>query len=249
MSTDPLTQVTALVAGEYKKQTGPFTATTLDNKNYVLYASSIDVGNGGDHISLCQAAVATGGATTVTCDENDNGIQSPESVQTINFSIAANGRMSASGGKAPVFYLADTTLAFVVGADTSALSGYLEQQTGGPFSTASISGQFFFGAPGPTTGTSDTSGIINLVVGSPNGTLTGTADGSDRNGLKLESISGDTYCFSTSSCTPATTALGQGNVGSGSIAYIISPSKVVFMQMGGTTPQNSRPPGIYIGQK
>jgi len=88
----------------------------------------------------------------------------------------------SGGGGAPVFYLIDSTQAVLVGTDSSNLSGYVQQQTGGPpFSTATISGSFFFGGGAPTTGGSYDSGTVTFTAGSPSGTITGTDDSSSPN--------------------------------------------------------------------
>jgi len=239
MNTDALGSNTPILSGEVKKQTGPFTANSLDNSDYVFYATGIDGSNGGNITALGHAAFTTNGNATVTLDQNDNGTSNPESIQSTVVTIASNGRMTATGlgMNPPVFYLVNSTSGFLVGTDTSAVFGFVEKQTGGPFNAASISGQFFFGGDAPTTGVSYDSGTATFDGVS---TITGNDDSSGPNGLKKEVLSpstGGTYSFSNTS-----TPVGKGTVGTNSIAYVISGSKLVFMNTG-TDPE------VFVIQK
>jgi hypothetical protein len=175
------------------------------------------------------------------------------------FSVASNGRVTATGsilGYSFVTYMVDSTQGFVVGLDPLASSGYIQKQTLSSFSTSTISGQFFFGGGAPTDGGEYDSGTANFTVGSPSGTIAGTDDGSSPDylidcpqsggctggGLQPNGAFSGAYNFTT-----APTAPGQGNIGSQTIAYIISPSKIVMMQTGTSQSQNSAE--IYIIQQ
>ena len=162
-----------------------------------------------------------------------------------NFAIASNGRTTITGAGAgsppPIFYLIDSSSAFIVGTDNAVACGYVEQRTGTTFQTSSISGSFFLGGDVPTAGAQFLSGTANF--NSPlNGTssINGKADDSGPNGLKTDILSpttGWTYSFSGSANPP-----GKGTVGPNSIAYAISVTKIVFMNTG-TDPE------IFVGQK
>jgi hypothetical protein len=181
-------------------------------------------------------------------DQNDNGTESAEQVQAGTFSIAANGRMTLSGGggKSPIFYLVDSTQGFVVGTDSNTFSGYLQQQTPSTFSTATISGPFFFGGGAANTGTPYDTGTVNFVPGTSSGTFTGTDDessspnssGLDPNGP----IGNQAYSFSPTTAT----APGQGNLGSDTLCYIISPTKMIFLSEAGS---GSNPAEIWFVQQ
>jgi hypothetical protein len=243
MNTDALGSNTPILSGEVKKQTGPFTPTSLDGKSYLFYTTGLSNSDGTNEATVGHFTFTTNGQATGVIDDNGN----PESSVAGTFTVASNGRVtltSGGGTHPPIFYLVNSSLAFVVDTSSSVASGFFEQQTGGPFSTASISGQYFFGAEAPTTGSSYASGTANFNAAT--GVITGNEDSSRSDGLRPSNpISNNgtpvTYCFATSTCTPATTAAGQGNVG-GSLAYIISPSKIIFMdtsnQGGGTSPVN-----------
>jgi large repetitive protein len=239
MTTDSLASNTPILSGEVKKQTGPFTQTSLDGNSYVFSFVGLNNSDGTNEATLGHFIFTTNGNATGVIDDNGN----PEQAVAGTFTIASNGRVilsSGGGSHPPIFYLVNSSLAFVVDTGGSVASGFLEKQTGGPFSTASISGPYFFGAEAPTTGSSYSSGTANFNAAT--GVITGNEDSSRSDGLKAnDPISNNgtavTYCFATSTCTPATTAAGQGNVG-GSLAYIISPSKIIFVDtsnQGGTS--------------
>jgi hypothetical protein len=227
MTTD-FASTNAILTGELKKQAGPFPTTTLDSKDYVFYVEGVNRTTGGNDTVLGQTTFTTNGNATITIDENNNGVMQTEQTGPAVFTVASNGRTTISGlgGGNPILYLIDANSAFLVGTDNSVAFGYLEIQTGGPFSTASISGPFFFGGDAPTTGVSYDSGTVNL---DGVGTATGTDDSSGPNGLKVDVLSGinGAYSFSNTS-----TPRGKGTVGTNSIAYIISGSKLVFMSTG-----------------
>jgi hypothetical protein len=232
----------AILSGELKKQTGaPFSQTTLDGKDYVFYVEGIHGGDGGNDTVLGQSTFTTSGHATITLDENKSGVeQATQTAPAALFTIASNGRTTISGvpggGSSPILYLIDSTSAFIVGTSSGAESGFVEQQTGGPFSNASLSGQFFFGGDAPTTGSRYQSGTVNLDGA---GNINGNGDSSGPNGLKKGTISpanGGTYCISSSCSPPISTPVGRGIIGAGqtnpSIAYAVSGSKIIFMSTG-----------------
>jgi uncharacterized repeat protein (TIGR01451 family) len=240
MSKDSLLAGASITSGQIKAQTGPFLTTTLDNNDYGFYAAGLGM-NGGNDTVIGQATFTTNGNATLTSDENNNGTLGTEQVTAATFIIASNGRTTISGSGAgmhpPILYLIDSNSAFIVGTDPAVSFGFLEKQTAGSVSTTSISGTFFFGGDAPNTGSHYDSGTA-ILDGA--GGITGTDDSSGPNGLSKAAISpsnGGTYSFSTS-FTPQ----GKGTVGNNSIAYVISGSKLVFMQTG----QN---PEVYVIQK
>jgi hypothetical protein len=253
MSTDPVDATHPIQSGEVKLQSGTFTQTSLDNKNYVFYGYAIDGSNGGNVTDLGQSSFTTNGNATTTFDQNDNGISIPEQVQASAFTIAANGRttISGGGGQNPLIYLVDSTQGFLVGTDSSAILGYVQQQSASSFTTSTISGTYFFGGTAPNTGSNTDTGAATFTPGSS--TISGTDDSAGPNystqgctgncgGLyPNQSIGGSTYNFSTGSTVP-----GQGNVGTNSLAYIISPTKLIFMQTGTST--NTNPAELYVIQ-
>jgi hypothetical protein len=239
MTTDLLSSGKPIQSGELKKQTGPFSTTALDGNGYVFYTSGVNPLNGGGNVTAVgQATFTTNGNATVTIDENNNGTSKPEQTGSATFAVAPNGRMTVTGlgSTPPVIYLIDSNSGFSVGTDNGVPFGFVEKQSGGPFSTASFTGPlpFFFGDDAPTTGPSSYNS--GTVIFDGLGGLTGIGDGSGPNGLKKDIISPSsrgTYSFSVNSSPQ-----GKGTVGTNSIAYAISGSKIVFMSTG-TDPKMS----------
>jgi hypothetical protein len=260
LSTDPTDVNHPIISGENLLQTGTFSTSVLNGGGYVFYAGGVDPSNGGSDTVLAQSQFTTSGNATVTVDENTNGISQAEASGAAVFSVASSGRVTATGavlGYSFVTYMVDSTQGFIVGLDPLASSGYVQKQTPSSFSTSTISGQFFFVGGAPTDGGEYDSGTANFSPGNPSGTLKGTDDGSSPDylidcplnaqgcaggGLQPNSPISGTYNFTT-----APTAPGQGNIGSQTIAYIISPSKIVMMQTG--TSQNQNSAEIYIIQQ
>ena len=90
---------------------------------------------------------------------------------------------------------------------------------GGPFSAASANGVFFFGATTPVNANvSDESGVATF---NGTGSVTGTTDSNKASGLFPDQAFTDTYSIAASGRGRMTT--------SGSIFYLISPSKIVLM--------------------
>jgi hypothetical protein len=281
MSTDPIDSTHPIQSGEVKLQTGsPFPTTTLDNKNYVLSMSGVDGSNGGSMTQLGLVTFGTSGNAGITFDTNDNGTEQAEQHNAlgsgISFDVTSTGRTTilGTGGTAPILYLVDSTQGFLVStkpAGSTISSGYFQQQTG-----SSLPTQAFFGGTAPTTGSQFDSGTAVFNAGNPalTGTLSGTDDGSspaNNGGLNPNSPIENNgtpiaYTFVASNPPPnvasfSPTAPGQGLFGSDILAYIVSPTKVVFMQIGATfgfggyTPANItggtpvNPAELYTGQQ
>jgi hypothetical protein len=233
MTTDALASNNPILSGVIKKRGLTFPTTSLDGNSYVFHMAGISNADGSNESTFGQFTVTTNGSATGFIDHNGNTEQQVTGSFTID---PTTGRMTAAStlGVHSIFYLVNSSLAFAVDTTNSVEFGLLEQQTGSPFSTASITGQYFFGADAPTTGSQYSSGTGTFTPST--GVITGTADSSRSDGLQPNNpiSSGGTtpmpvtYCFYTSTCTPATTVTGQGNIG-GSLAYIISPQKVIFM--------------------
>jgi len=246
MTTDSLPAGKPIFSGELKKQAGPFTANSFDNSDYVIHAEGLGT-NGGNDTFIAQATFTTNGNATLTSDENNNGTEGTEQISAITLTIASNGRTTVSGGGGghqPVIYLIDSNSAFLVDTSNSVSFGFIEKQTGGPFSNASLSGPVFFGGDAPNTGTSFSSGTATF---DGVGGITGTSDSSGANGLKKDTFSptsnGGTYSFSITSTPQGKGFVGMNSNGTPmSIAYVISGSKLIFMNTGSN-------PAIFIVQK
>jgi hypothetical protein len=174
-------------------------------------------------------ANGTGGLTIVS-DENDGGtITTNKTISGFTYSVASNGRVTITGGAAtpPILYLVDNNKAFVLGANASVGSGFLEPQSGGPFTSFSLSGTFSFGvAPPAVTASTVSSGVATASNGCFRfffgfrcfHTLRVTQDSSASNGT-LTSGATSSVGFTVSSNGRTTM--------NNAVIYIISPSKFV----------------------
>jgi hypothetical protein len=241
MSSDSAVTGTSIFSGEMRKQTGPFTGTTFDNSGFVLHVAGL-AQSGGNDTSIGQLTFTTNGNATLTIDENLDGTMQTENIVAITLNITPSGRATVTGAGAgnhpPIGYLIDSSSAFLVGTDPAASLGFVEKQTGGPFTNASLSGPFYFVGDAPNTGSPFDVGTATFNGA---GSVTGTDNESSASGLNVSSIlptNGGTYSFSNTSVPQ-----GKGTVGQ-NLAYIISSSKLIFMNT-----NSGSSPEIYIIQK
>jgi len=239
MTTDALSLTTPIISGENRKQTTTsYTQTSLDNKAYVYYETAIDPSNGGNGTLVGQVQFTTNGADTGDQEVNDNGTLIDQPVSG-SVTIATNGRATISGSGG-VLYLIGTDSAFLVGTDNKVAFGYVQQQTGGPFNNASLSGPFFFGGGAPTAGASFDSGIANFDGLSA---LAVTVDEQSPNSIDSGTIN-FSYSVTSSPAGKLTVTSTDPNNG-GVLGFVVSGSKIVFMSTG-TSPSD---PELFIGQK
>ncbi len=163
-------------------------------------------------------ANSTTSGFTLSGDENNTGTTTTVN-QSGTYRVASNGRVTiTSGTTPPVFYLVSANKGFVLSTDSSVKTGFFEPQTGGPFSTASATGTFFFGTTTPVNASiPDESGVATFDGA---GSVTGTSDSSQPSAVSPDNAFADTYSFAAS---------GRGTTAGGMIIYIISPSKAVLM--------------------
>lgn len=271
MSTDFIGTYTTIVSGQAKLQTGPFTATMLDNAGYVLAVSGMDGSNGGNATGLTQITVTTGGAATFTKDVNDNGTENPEATGSFTFNIAATGRTTLTSGSSElpqVIYLVNATQGFSVTANAAGLavfSGYVQKQTGSPYSNTTVPATAFVGGGAPNSGSPYD--VMAVTFNTAGATISGFDDDSspnNDNGLNpneaIQSVPYSFAAFSNSVGTFTPTTTGQGIIANDVLAYIISPTQMVFMNIGATSTAgfgpfkptsalSATPAQLYTGQQ
>lgn len=226
MTTDPLGPGTPIMSGLNQKQTTTaYTQTSLDNKAYVYYLRAYDPSNGDDVVGVAQVQFTTNGVDTGEMDVNEAGTLTTQAV-TGALTISPNGRMV---GQNVVLYGIGTDSAVILLTNTSVPLGYVYQQTGGPFTDASLSGPVFFG------GAAVTSGVSSVVgTGSFNGASAFTAsidvqhpDGESPS-LPLDFV----YSVTPANGKVAFTSNSTGQL----VGFVISNSKVAFITVG-SSPQ------------
>jgi len=169
-----------------------------------------------------------GKLTVVSQDKNDSGVHTSKTNQTgLTYSVAANGRVTITGANNPqTAYLVSPTSAFLIESSGGTSAGFVEVQSGGPFSAASISGNYIFGVAPPAVPASVFSSGIATSTGG--GTLNVTSDESGLFGLALD------QAITATGFNVASNGVGTDSVGD--VIYMISPTKAVFINVSAAAP-------------
>ena len=232
--TDGITNETAnetlLVGTALRRSAGPFTASSLSGST-VVYSADV-LNNDGFRPGDLNVELATFdgtssvGGTSDTVDQNNVATSVPFSGSyTVDGDGLGRGTLSLSGPQFPgdlstSFYFVAPGKAFVLGLGT------LESQSGGPFTNASISGSYVLNAYGVFLFGGSSSGILTA---DGDGSLSGTVDAIDGNGLGMGSTFSGAYAIDASGRGTLTTTPPAGPPMNW-ILYIVSPSKILFRQ-------------------
>ncbi len=215
--------VISLFAGTILQQSGAGTFSNSSLNTATVIALNGLTANGPSDVVLGLLDFPSAGNFKFLGDENNGG-----TLQALNqsgtYSVASNGRVTVRGTPQPlVFYLVAANQGFVVGTDSISTTGFLEPQSGAPFSNASANGAFFFGVSTPGVPVPANflvtyeSGVASFNGA---GSVTGTTDYNNSSLFPNQAFT-DTYTIS---------ATGRGTMTtSGIIFYVISPSKYVLM--------------------
>lgn len=202
------------------------------NANGVMRISGFTSGTGAD-VNLGLFSGNGGGTFTGVLDTNNAGMFTGQQALSGTYTTAADGRTTTTGigSNSPILYLSDNNTGFILGTGSSVDFGIMEAQATGPFGNSNLSGLFFLGTQSAgllkrplTSGTIMFDGASNY---------TGTNDESTGTGLVPNNSLSNSYAFSATS-----TVLGRGTLDSASdtVAYIISPTNVVFFSSSSATP-------------
>ena len=215
----------AMIGSAERQQGGPFTNNSLSG-DYVFNL-------GGESTWGLIASVGRftangfGGITSGVLDENDAGLVSENVAFTGTYNISSNGRgaatlTSALGTYNFAFYMVSSGMAFFVQVDPFAVTnGIIGAQQGGPFTTASISGDFGFVVAGD-------SAILGQIAIDGAGNISGTEDVNDYPGtLWLDVSMSGTYTVYSNGRGAATITTPSGPsqlrfyIGSESVLLIV----------------------------
>ena len=209
-------------------------STSSFDNSYLNGVSALEVQglnpNGGNPVASVALGLLTAdgaGNASTSIDENNGGNVSLQQTASGTYSVAGNGRLTFGGGfgsNGPIAYLVTQNQAFAVGQDTSATFGYVEPQSGSPFTNLSFIGSYWGGTVSPAAAAAgNTAGWLF-----PDGN--GTFIGALCNGIGCPSGQeipvGGTY---------ATDSTGRIVVSSGgnqtAIIYVISPTKAALLPL------------------
>ena len=247
-----------LFAGSALQQSGgPFTTSSL-NGNSVFYSSGLCGGCGpsgapvAPNLSVGVFSVTTAGSFSATEDVNKSGKLATATLAG-TYTVDANGRVvvtevTPTAGILSFAYLVGPNQGFVMSPTGAVEFGFLEPQSGGPFTNASLSGAFSFGTTTQVDqNVSDTSGIATFDgVGAASGTSDTASLGSTpaTPNLSAGQAFSQTYSVTNGTGTPGRGTIAQ-NGAVGQLFYIISPSKVILMD---ANPANAFP-SIIVAEK
>lgn len=218
-----------LLSGEMQSQSSTSFANSDLKGTAVFYLE--DVGNtvGDARATLGLTSFdGAGNLTVVSQDKNDSGVNTTKTNQTgLTYSVAANGRITITGANSPLGgYLLSPTAAFLMETSGGTNAGFVEVQSGGPFSAASVSGNYIFGVAPPAVFASVLASGTATSTGS--GTLNITADQSSMLGLALDQT------ITASGLNIASNGVGTDSAGDA--IYVISPTKAVLINTSSSAP-------------
>ena len=226
MSIDPQTGLTAnsLFAGSVLKQVGgPFGISSLNGTD-VISLEGLGSTAGTSDVQVGLLVPAGNGNYTFSTDENNGGTITSNALAAGTYTVAANGRVTATGGgHPPVIYLVSQDKGFVVGTDTSVTTGFFEPQVGTSFTNASLSGNYIFGEQAPVVSSSS----LSSGIASPNGGTPGTISGTSDNNQNGTLVAGQTFTAPYTVSSNGRTTIGTAP--DTNVMYIVSSSKAVFI--------------------
>ena len=229
MTTD-VESSSGLLSGEWLSQSSTSFLTSDLKGNAVFYLE----GQGqiaGDSVATLGLISfdGAGNATLVSRDKNDAGFHTTKTNKTgITYSIASNGRVTITGIDNPtISYLVSPNSAFIMETSGSVTAGFVELQSGGPFSGASISGNYIFGVAPPAVPASIVSSGVATSTGG--GTLNVTSDESGSFGLALG------QAIMATGFNVAANGVGTDSVGD--VIYMLSPTKAVLINVSPSAPE------------
>jgi hypothetical protein len=217
-----------------QQQSGPFDANALDAVS-IVRVSGFRNGAGGPEASIGQLMPDGGGSVDLVLDTNEGGTPALLESTSGSYVVAPNGRVATSGlgAGSPLLYLIDINRGLVLGTDSAVTFGSFEPQSGAPFTNASVSGRFFFGMDGAQAATRLMA--AGSLVFDGQGSYSGTEDDSMPTGLAANhGFAGIPYAFSATSAQ-----LGRGALDGGgkTVAYVVSPTELVYIDTKETKPR------------
>lgn len=235
----------SLFAGEMMQQSGKPFALSSVNGTYVGYDSGLGSTAGTSAVELLLINAQANGNFSVTIAQNNAGSVRTQPSTAGTYTVSATGRVTwtvPSGTSNPGLYLVSPTKGFLLNVNSRVDSGFMESQTGSPFSASSISGAYAFGTLSPES--SNVGGNSGVASFDGVSAISGTSDDNQGGSLSPNGSISQTYSVSSvglvslpANCTIGTTCE--------TLIYIISPTKAVVAEVKTTTTN----PGIQTADK
>jgi hypothetical protein len=251
-------QTNPLFAGSALKQSGGFSTSSL-SANMVLYSTGIcstcgSGGGPGPQLTIGVVTIPSPGSFSFTADQASGATLTSSFTFVGTYTVDASGRVliTRTGHTIPglAVYLVNPNQGFFGSTGTDVNLGFAEPQTGGPnFTNASLSGAFSFGTTEKVTqNVSDNSGVA-MFDGLNPGTISGTSDMASLGSAANTNTFSQPYSVTNGSGTPGRgTVMNNSGTNVNLIFYIISPSKIVLINVRGGGGPDPNPP-LLIGEK
>jgi hypothetical protein len=245
MNADPQTTGT-INAGTALLQSGaPFAANPLSG-SYIGYDSGMGLTNGGatpgggrTDLFLLGPLTAGNNALAGVQYRNNGGTFSSGGFAGSTYSVSPIGRSitAGGGGHAPLLYLVSTSHAFYLQNNLSVDDGFFELQSGAPFSDSSANGTFAIGYIDPEMPSiSAVSGVAVFTPGSSSDSVSAILDGNISGTQTVDQAESGNYSIDTTGLglQPPGCSISVTPITCTSALYIISPTKLVDMDLTGT---------------
>lgn len=207
-------------AGDVVAQDGSFNNASL-NGTVLLVGQDIHGADGLDQsAAILDNFDGAGHFTGIAEDEDTGGTITQGQPDNGTYTVQSNGALTFNcQSGCPVGFLFKSNKGMFVGTGTNTLFGQFGPQTGGPFSNASISGNYVGGTLPPLD---YVNGHTGVTVGSADGagTFTVSGYGSQAEGLEQFWNEQDVYSIASN---------GRGTSPDGTVIYVGSPNFLVVM--------------------
>jgi len=228
LATDPINSPANLLLQSMLRQgSGSFDNSSLNGVSVVETSGIVQTG---PDVVVGLLTTDGKGNGSLSYDENKGGTLTQQQTSKGTYSVASNGRTTLTGfGSTPtVLYLVNPNQAFLVGQDNTVASGYLDPQSGTPFSTASAIGTYWGGSVAPVLLAVTDS--VTWAFADGNGNLNGTSNTSGSSGTGSLPINA-TYVVDATGRIELTE---NGKLAA--ILYVVSPTKLALLPATDSSP-------------
>jgi hypothetical protein len=238
LSSDPQANDSIFAGTALKQSAGPFFGSSVSG-TYVGYSSALGGGAGTTSVNLFLVNIANPSISGTSFQNNGGSFSSGMIAATYTVDLTTGRTVTAGGGgNPPILYIVNSNQAFFLGPNSRVDSGFVESQTGGPFSTSSANGTFAFGTLDPQgASVSDNSGVATFTPATTSVTV--TEDDNSKGSQTLGRTQSFTYSIDSTGLVhvPSGCTISATSTTCGTISFIISPTKAVVMDTGTMTPK------------
>jgi hypothetical protein len=200
-----------VMTGQMIQQNAPgggFVNGSMDG-NVVFYQTEMNSGSSGE-VQIGILGFDGVNSFSLTSYDDSAGTIETDTGSCSSYTVGANGRMtigSTCGNHPPIFYLSAANTGFMLGTDSGVAYGQFFGQTGGPFSSSSVSGTVYMGELDVVSQAVNTG--VGVVTLNSSGGVSGVADYTATSGQTAdETFTGTITVNSNGTFNPAGTISG-----------------------------------------